>query len=453
MKVCFINPPGDRYLYRGTICTYISKSRYVWKPKDFILLSSVIPSEWEAEYLDASINQINRESAFEWLERKKPDIIIVSASSISWNTDSLFIRDVREKFRSKKLYVFGEVFMENTMARYGEHYSDGIIYDPLRFDFSIGKSTKVIGQKDTKEIQTQIPRHHLFDSTKYRWPFVRKFKFGEVYTQFGCPFSCSYCTEATTNVTYRNHENVLTEIYSLWLSGYKELVFGDATFGNPRDNTKKILSGMIENKFNFSWSSYTHPAIMSNEMLDLAALSGCHTFVIGVDSADAQLLSNYGRRVPQDIIRNFVKECHARNISVCGDFILGFKEDTLASCKNTIDMSLELGVDYASYNIATPLLGSSIREDYKSRSLIQDISVGFDTAGLNGVFWNGSMSASDLSRLRNYAVRRFYLRPSYIWKRIKSIHSFEHLMLQMNEGYGVVLNLFKNTRKLEDGHL
>jgi len=107
-------------------------------------------------------------------------------------------------------------------------------------------------------------------------------------------------------------------------------------------------------------------------------------------------------------------------------------------------MALDIGVDYASFNIATPLLGSSLRQE--------GTELGFDTAG-NNVMGTDTMSPATLVGLRNHAVRRFYLRPSYIWKRMTGIKTWQQLLLQANEGLGVGINLLKARRKLTDGHL
>lgn len=460
MKLAFINPPGPRYLYRGTICTYISKARYVWKPKDFILLSSIVPPEWDIVFLDAAIDGLSLESTFQWIERESPDAMVIALSSIVWRDDLNFLKRLREKFQNKKIIVFGEVFLEFPYAKIAMQYADNIIYDSLRSNFlelletdSKTFSPYQSGKKELKEVKTYIPRHVLFDNIKYRWPFVKHFKFASVYTQFGCPLACTYCTESITNVTCRPAENVIEEMIDLKKKGYRELQIGDASFGYPRDNAIRILEGMIRENLRFVWSSYTYPGFVDSKMMELMAMSGCHTLVIGVDSVDESLLKKYGRNLSLNKIRDFIANCHKSKIDVCGDFVIGFKEDTKESCLRTIELSLQLDLDYASFNIATPLMGSSIRKDYEERNLIQQGSMGYDTAGLNEVFDFGSLKARELIWLRNYAVKRFYLRPSYIWKRLRKNTSIEELLIKANEAYGVVYNVFKQKRALRDGYL
>lgn len=451
-----------RYLYRGSICTYISKARYVWKPKDFILLSSVVPKEWKVSFLDAAINRISEKDTLAWLQSEKPDAIVIAMSSIVWATDLGFLIKARNLFPKQKIYVFGEVFLEPSLVQQARQYADDVVFDPLRSDLvhmitegrpGVYPHRQNGSRKETRELTTNIPRHELFDNVKYRWPFVRHFRFASVYTQFGCPFVCSYCTESITNVTYRPAENVLEEMRHLKERGYKEILIGDASFGYPRENALKIIEGMIREKFGFSWSSYVYPGLMDEKTIALMAESGCHTAVIGVDSADGALLEKYGRKLPEMKIRDFIDNCHKHGIDVCGDIILGFKEDTKESCLKTIHLAADLGLDYVSVNIATPLMGSAFRNQYKESGQLKQSATGFDTAGLNEVMDLDRLSAQDLVWLRNYAVQFFYLRPSYIWRKIKRISSLEEILIKANEGWGIVLNLIKQKRRLRDGYL
>lgn len=460
MKILFLNPPGPRYLYRGTICTYISKARYVWKPKDFILLSSVLPLDWDIQFLDSAIDQISEEETLQRIQQIAPEAIIMAMSSIVWPRDLRFLKAIRSRFPSLKLLVFGEVFLEPTLQKEALEAADGIIFDPLRshvLELLKSKQTEpqivARGKKEPRGVVTNTPRHDLFDNKRYRWPFIKHLRFASVYTQFGCPFTCSYCTESTTNPTYREAESVLTELEFLKNKGYRELQIGDASFGFPKENARRLLQGMIERDFGFSWSCYTYPGLADRETLQLMAKAGCHTVVIGVDSADGALLEKYGRHLPYGKLRDFLANCKENGIAVCGDFILGFKEDTLESCRRTIELSVELDLDYASFNIATPMMGSSIRDYYKTKGVIGDQSTGFDTAGLNKIHGTEALLPADLLRLRNTAVRRFYLRPSYWWKRLKQVRGLEDALVKLDEAYGIVLNLAKQERTLQDGYL
>ena len=84
------------------------------------------------------------------------------------------------------------------------------------------------------------------------------------------------------------------------------------------------------------------------------------------------------------------------------------------SAKRTIDFALDIDPDFASFNVASPRLGTSLRDEaidkgYISGELTElDNSVTFPTMEL------GTLAKDEVWRLRSEAIRRFYLAPDVI---------------------------------------
>jgi hypothetical protein len=455
-KVLLINPPGPKGLFRDTVCSTLSKASYVWKPRGHILFSSIIPAEWDAAFIDASINGLSKEEVINMIREYQPTVLVVALSSVVWDKDYAFISQVRKIFPLVHMIVFGDAIRERYFFDSAMNIADEAILNPLVYNISTYRLKKfstfsVINDsqidKKGKEIKTYLPRHKLFDNTAYRWPFVKHFRYAAVYTQFGCPFSCSYCTSSRTSVTYRSADNILDEIDQVYADGYKEIHFGDDTFGSPRENTIKILNGILKKGYRFSWSAYTYPGLVDWEYLKLMHATGCHTLVIGIDSHDFTLLKKYGRPLKQEVLFNFINNCKKLGIDICGDFILGFEEEDEDSILKTIDFAIKSKVDYASFNCANPLFGSSIREQKKEIGIIKEGDFGFDTAGYN-IPRTSRISSLRLRELHFLALRRFYFRPGYILRRLFKIRSIEEFMLRAMEGMGVIKNaiLTKNSK-------
>jgi hypothetical protein len=444
-RVLFLNPPGPRYLYRGTVCTYLSKARYVWKPKDFILMSGRVPVDWEARFVDAAIRRLDAEETLRRASEAAPDRIVLALSSIHWEEDLAFLRRLREAQPKAHLTVFGEVLLEAGYRAQAEPLCDAVLFNPVQYD--VGSTTfpgqDTEPQKAGQEVRLGLPRHDLFDYWRYRWPFNRHFRYAAVYTQYGCPYSCSYCTESITSVAYRSAESVLEELRMLRRAGYRELHLGDASFGFPKSNAVRLLQGMVDQRLGFSWSCYTYPALADRDMLALMKASGCHTVVIGIDSANTDLLRKYGRRLSTDRLERFLADCRSLGIDVCGDFILGFDEDTKDSIRQTVDLALRSQLAYASINIATPLFGSSLREKAMDERRLAGRANGFDTAG-NSILGNVTIGPETLRRMRREANRAFYLRPGYLWRRLRSVQGPQHLAIQALEAAGLLENYFRH---------
>ena len=225
----------------------------------------------------------------------------------------------------------------------------------------------------------------------------------------------------------------MEELGDLKNRGVKEIHFGDASFGYPKENAEKILRGMIDASFGFQWSSYIHPLQPSAAMFDLIQKSGCHTLVFGIDSADESLLASFGRNVRCEELSRFVVECKKRGLSLCGDVMLGFPGETLESCRRTLEFAQGLGIDFISINFASPLMGSALRSQSVDEGTLMPDQHGFHTLAPG----NGEIDRSSLLRLRRQALRSFYLRPSYLLRQLLRVGSVEAASIRMNEALGV----------------
>jgi radical SAM superfamily enzyme YgiQ (UPF0313 family) len=278
-------------------------------------------------------------------------------------------------------------------------------------------------------MKTSPPRHAIFLKSGYGFPFAKHFKFAQVTTMWGCPFSCSYCPDSKISPTVRYYGDVLKELKHLSELGIKELFFADKVFGFPENNVVPLLEEMSK-KFNFSWSCYFHPQLYNSELLELMHSAGCHTIIIGIDSYNLFSLKEYKREVKREEIDAIITHANQLGMNICADFILGLESETEADIFNTIQYALKLPIDFASFNIAAPFPGSIIRETAMKRGYnVKDVE-GFDSLGHDGNLGNKYINGERLKELRREAVRRFYFRPSYLFRRLKKTSSLEHFHIQ-----------------------
>ena len=100
-----------------------------------------------------------------------------------------------------------------------------------------------------------------------------------------------------------------------------------------------------------------------NEILTLMKDAGFHTIVIGIDSKDLKNLALYNRKVNENVLNELLNFADKIGISVCADFIIGLPHESKEDIYNTINYAKEIKIDFASFNIAAPLPGSTFREN------------------------------------------------------------------------------------------
>lgn len=452
MKVLLFIPPspGRNNIIRMIDCSHEAKANYLWQPNDLMIISSLLRPADGAVFIDGTADALSEEQFLHRLNGLEGDLIVAALSSVCWESDLDYFRKVRARFPDIPLYVLGDIFLEENYRRYILAECDGIIMNPYQLDLpsmarkgasGAGALPGVCTAPDAPlfpegkrmiRVASGIPRHELFLKPGYRFPFARHFRFATVTTMWGCPFTCTYCSDSNFPPVVRSAPDVLQELEHVAGLRIRELFFADKVFGFSRENAEPLLAAMAE-RFAFSWSCYFHPQLHDPALLGLMKAAGCHTIITGVDSADIPSLKQYRRQVERRKIEQLIDDANRLKIDVCADFILGLEHETEADVLRTIEYSLKLPIDFASFNIAAPLPGSDIRKHMSASGKLLFGREGFDTCGRSGVLGSRHITPDQLRGLRKLAFRRFYLRPSYLLRRLRRTSSLEHFLVQVQE--------------------
>ncbi len=447
----FVIPPspGNRQIIRLIDCSHEAKGDYLWQPNDFLIISSLLRPQDKATLVDGTADRLSAEDFLRQVDGLQPDLLFVALSSVCWQSDLVFFRQVKERHPGVPLYALGDIFLEEEYLTFILNECVGVVANPYLLDLAAmagpknGVATSLPGlrlkaggafpgEARAGRVQGGIPRHSLFQKRGYRFPLARHHRHATVTTMWGCPFSCSYCPDSLFQPVVREVDSVLAELRELRRLGIRELFFADKTFGYPLENGLSLLQEMA-GSFRFSWSCYFHPQLYRPELLDAMHRAGCHTVIVGIDSARPETLQRYNRRVDEGKIEALVGHANRLRMNVCADFILGLEHEDETDMAATIDYALRLPIDFASFNIAAPFPGTEIRRRARQAgrmafgaegcdSLTHETDLGICGAGRDAV-----------RRLRNTALRKFYLRPGYLLRRLARTVSLEHFFIQLGQ--------------------
>ncbi len=440
----FLNPPAERTVYRGIVCNWLSKAIYVWKPFDFILLSSWVPPTAKVSYIDSFIHRSTPDAICAFIERERVNALVMSMSSIVWGEDLATLWFLRHRFPKLRIAVLGDIFQEREFVEQALSNEVTIIRHP--FDPALGAyfesgrslSTSLLQCLERGEsalppvtvkspVDLPIPRHEIFLNRRQRSPFDKYRSATIVNANWSCPFNCSYCSYSSPYLpfAYRSAGSVLRELAYLKKLKVKEIFFGDATFGMPPQLGREILDGMDEGGLRFSWHCYMTPKNVPDKLLERMAACGCHTVIVGVESSHPENLVIFNRKISTSEISEFVRKCHRLGMDVCGDFIMGL-DDSPQDWKLIADFAIALRLDYASFNIYIPMLGSRERQKTLNAGRLERGAWGYDTTAARK-----SMVEHAENRLK--CVRRFFGRPGYWFKRLVKIRTFDEVIIKLEE--------------------
>lgn len=425
-----------------------------------MIISSFAAPDDEICLVDGTCDELSDREFFDRLaSAQHSDLIFFALSSVCWESDYRYFLCCREYFAGKPVYVTGDIFLDGYYQALILKDCAGIVFSPYMVNLHDMRLTAdeperplpgicrhpgenlPCGAKQAQPAPAHgIVRHEAFLKHGYRFPFAHHFRFATVTTMWGCPFSCSYCTDSQFSPVTRDAESVLKELSYLECLNVSELFFADKTFGVFRQTSIPLLESM-KLRHNFSWTCYFHPQTYYPELLDLMADAGCHTIIIGIDSANLAALQTYNRKVDKERLEALLKHANRRNMNICADFIIGLAHESQNDIIQTIDYALSLPIDFVSFNIAAPLPGSDIRERALEKRLMKPEHEGFDTFSHKSIIEHDLIDSDAVRTLRKKAVWKFYLRPGTLIRRIKKTSSAEHFFLQLTEMFSMFIKM------------
>jgi radical SAM superfamily enzyme YgiQ (UPF0313 family) len=231
----------------------------------------------------------------------------------------------------------------------------------------------------------------------------------------------------------RSAGNVLGEVEEVVNKyGAREIRFFDDCFTLDKERTYKICEGVKKRKLKFPWTCLTTVNSVTKDLLKEMKSAGCWQVLFGLESADEEMLGRLkkGATLEQNI--NAVRWAKEAGLSVRADFIVGTPGETEESLKKTLDFAINMKLDYAHFNKFVPypgteLYGALIKEGYNF-DFAKCSSI---TAHTDFIYCPPAVDKDYYMRFINYAHRKFYLRPSYILRRLFSIKTWDELKGQI----------------------
>lgn len=267
----------------------------------------------------------------------------------------------------------------------------------------------------------------------------------------GCPQQCTYClTPIISGSRYRRRSvgNVIAEITEC-VEKFKitDFFFRADTFNIDRNWVLKFCHMIKEANLKINWVANSRVTPLDDQMLLAMKDAGCWLIALGIESGSQKTLDRIKKNITIEQVNNAVSLIKKHKISIYGFFMIGFYWETKADIEKTIDFALKSGCDFYEIHIATPYKKTPLYLDMKEKSLIDETCLtGFD-------YFSGAaadskyLSKEEIEDCRKKALRKIYLRPRFILKKLLKTRNLNEIKAYFRYGLLLLKNISKKNHK------
>ncbi|MBI5061120.1 MAG: radical SAM protein [Candidatus Aenigmarchaeota archaeon] len=311
---------------------------------------------------------------------------------------------------------------------------------------------KVVGTKPRALIENldvlPFPARHLVDLKAYK-PLPNQYKRLPITNMVairGCPFSCTYCSNSAVfgkRIRAFSPQRVVDEIRHLRERyGIKEISFWDDNLTIDKKWMTAVCDLLIKERVDVTWCCYGRVNTVDSDILKKMSKAGCWNIFYGLESGNQELLDIIKKGITLQQIRDAMKWTSKAGIETRGSFMIALPGETPELARKTIDFAVDLDLDYAQFCITTPFPGTELYEQAKKYG---KLSKEYDKYNIwDPVFVPyGYKDAEEIKEMEREAMRRFYMRPRYITKRILKLRSLGDIKRNI-EGVKLVMGFTKS---------
>jgi len=369
------------------------------------MVAAVTPPEVEVSLTDENVTVVDFQ--------KETDLVGITALTITAQR----AYEIADSFRARGVKVILGGNHPSALPEEASQHADAVvigeaegIWANLIEDFKANKLQRVYRQRERPSLlKLPIPRRDLFAKGVY-------YVTNTISTTRGCPYSCSFCSVTSFfGHTYRCRpvEEVLKEIETL---NQRKLVgfVDDNIVGNPKF-AKELFRALVPYKI--KWAAQASVTVAGDdELLKLAAASGCVALLIGFETLSPANLAAVGKRVNVvDEYQTVIRKIHSHGIAIHGFFILGLDEDNEDVFERTVRFTQKMQLEGAQFAWPVPYPGTALCESLDKAGRI--VTKDWSQYESNLVFEPKLMSREVLQKGRDWVWCEFYSLPS-IWRRV-----------------------------------
>lgn len=483
MKILMLNAPFlDKYS-KSSRSPAVTKSGTVYFPLWLSYACGVLDKAGhEMKIIDAPAKCLKVDETLSMVKEFAPKLVIMDTSTPSIYADIEFAYKIKEVLPESKICFVGthasscvsEIMPKETcvdfIARHEYDYTVRELAEkldkPEEYDSILGisyvKNGEVVNNADRPYIQNldELP----FVSEVYKkYLDIKDYFYGHVtfptvsiFASRGCPSRCFYCQYSQVmfgkNYRRRSAKNLFDEVVYITKNfpEVNEILIDDDNFAVDQPNVIEFCNLMIENKISLKWTVQVRVNLKYETMVKMKQ-AGCKLLVAGFESGNQEILNNMHKGITLEQSMQFNKNAKKAKIRVHGCFMVGNPGETKETMMDTLNFAKKLHLDTAQF---FPLMLYPGTEAYQwakdNNYFITDnyrewvLPNGFHST----VFETPQLSREEMIAFCDFARKKFYLRPKYIFMKLGECLTSKDDFIQTFKAFGTFRKyLFKKVKK------
>jgi len=198
-----------------------------------------------------------------------------------------------------------------------------------------------------------------------------------IVTSRGCPFKCVFCAEPSfhgANMRYVSVDRAVEHVAMLKdRYGLSVLTIYDDQILMNKPRAKEFFAKLAPLNIRVEMPNGVTLSYIDEEMAALMKAAGVDTLFLAIEHGSKRVLKDVIRKpIAYNRIKPTIELLQAAGIYCQGFFVIGLPGETRAEREETRDVILDWGLDWASFNYATPLRGSELFRQCKANGWIEE---------------------------------------------------------------------------------
>lgn len=457
MKILLLNPPaaeGIKVVREGRCMQREGAWTAVWSPVSLATIGAILEKEdFEVRLNDCIVEDIDFNKLDEIIRNFKPSLIICNTATPSIKSD-LKVASLAKSINPEiKIAFFGiqvtalpdDCFKiesqidfiirgepEITALELALSFKNNKPYEGID-GLSYQKEDRIIHNKERKPIQDldslPFPAWNLVKIGKYRLPFSGR-PFLLITTGRGCPYHCNFCAAGTyygKGLRLPSVKRVVDEL--AWVQNkfkVRDFLFWSESFTINKNFAEGVCDEILKRGLKIKFVCNSRVTGIDRELMLKLKEAGCWMIGYGVESASQEILDRANKQVRVENIKEAVRWAKEAGLEVTAHIILGLPGETIENIKKTVQLCIDLDIDFMQVYCAVPFPGSKLYQEAQKNGWIKETEWASFEQNFS-VMDLPTISHWEVIKWRSWAFRKFYFRPKMIFRTLKRIKGFNEL--------------------------